>query len=237
MIFNEIGFRGDFIQMPPKHRLVAESNFFILGTSYGDPSLIDKIFDECEREYLSANQDFDITSPFPKLTCLDGVSNRIYTTLLFLNDYIYSNYNKSTYSQGFEFLILQKVNQKIYWAQIGWPNIYLVTKNNITGLDHSLGQRPSQQFEAPDLPHSLLGIHNSLNFRIENSKLHPGEELLFLKSQHLPEDFSKSNQLDNESLIKNMYMSYPKAGAWVGRLTFSDPLKAVNNRVQNLKVR
>lgn len=234
MQFNQIGFRGDYIQIAPQHRLVADSNCFMLGTSYGDPSLIENLFDKCEQEYLAANQDFDVTSPFPKLTCLDGVSNKIYTTMLFLNDFVYSNYNKNSYTQGFEFLLIQKVNQKLYWSQIGWPQIFIVTDKLIMGLDYSLGQRSANPQEAPDLPHSLLGLHNSLNFRVESTSLRAGEELLFVKSQFIAPDFYHSSKLKNEELIKKIYQSNPKAGAWLGRLTFSDLAKAEDNIIQNL---
>jgi hypothetical protein len=234
MNFTKLGYRGNFIQLAPATRLVNESHFFMMGTSYGNPSLIESIFDECQREYLAANQDFDVTSPFPKLTCLDGIANRLYTTTLFLNDYIYSSYNKGGYVEGLEFLILQKVNQKIYWVQIGWPHIFLVSQKHILGLDHSLGQRSFKADEAPTLPNSLLGLENSLNFRVESSNLRKNEELLFVKSESLPSSFYKPKQTDNESLIKSIYKHNPKAGAWLGRLSFSDDQKAANNKVQNL---
>lgn len=234
MQFNEIGYRGKYIQIPPSHRLISDSNFFMLGTSYGNPNLIESIFDECEREYLASSQDFDATSPFPKLTCLDGVSNKIYTTLLYLNDFIYSNYNKTTYSEGFEFLILQKVKQKIYWAQIGWPHMFLMTSKNTFGLDHSFGQRPSNQLSAPDLPHTLLGVYNSLNFRVENSKILKNEDILFVKGQNLPSEFYHANtKVTNEQLIKTIYKSHPTTGAWLGRLSFSDFSKVADNKDHN----
>ncbi len=234
MNFSNLGYRGQFIQLAPSARLVAESHFFMLGTSYGNPSLIEKIFDECQREYLAANQDFDVTSPFAKLTCLDGIANRIYTTMLFLNDYIYNTYNKNSYIEGFEFLILQKINHKIYWSQIGWPHIFFISNNNLFGLDHSLGQRSVKPNEAPTLPNALLGLENSLNFRIESSNLKHGEELLFVKSETLPSNFYNPKQSDNDFLIKSIYKHNPKSGAWLGRLNFSDDQKVVNSKVQNL---
>ncbi len=234
MKFTEIGYRGDFVQIAPAHRLVAESNFFMMATSYGDPSLTEKIFDECENEYLAANQDFDVTSPFPKLTCLSGMANRIYTTTLFLNDMIYSNYNKTSYSEGFEFLMLQKVNQKIYWVQIGWPHIFIIAKSGISGLDHSMGQRSFKSKGAPTLPHALLGVENSLNFRVESSNLKKDEELLFVKSETLPQSFYHPKSSDNESLIRSIFKSRPSEGSWLGRLSFSDDQKAEGSIVQNL---
>lgn len=234
MDFSQIGFRGNFIEIAPSVRVIPESNFMMLATSYGNPLLTEKIFDECQREFLAANQDFDVTSPFPKLTCLDGVANRIYTTILFLNDYIYSTYNKNNFVEGFEFIILQKVNQKIYWAQIGWPHIFLISNNNIIGLDHSLGQRSFKKNQSPNLPHSLLGLNNSLNFRVENSKLHRKEDLLFVKGENLPPEFYHLAHKDNEGLIKSLYKHSPTTGAWLGRLSFSDSEKAVSNKVQSL---
>lgn len=221
MNFSDIGFRGKFVQIAPAYRLIADSNVLMIASSYGNPLLSEKIFDECEREYLAANQDFDVTSPFPKLTCLDGIANRIYTTMLFLNDHIYSTYNKNSYTEGFEFLLLQKINNKIYWAQIGWPNMFLVTKNKLVGLDHSMGQRSHKPEQAPTMPHSLLGIENSLNFRVESTTLKPNEDLLFVKSEDLPAQFYIPKKLDNESLIKDLYKYSSKTGSWIGRLSFS----------------
>jgi hypothetical protein len=234
MDFSEIGYRGNYVEIAPSYRLITESNLFMMATSYGNPMLTEKIFDECEREYLSANQDFDVTSPFPKLTCLDGISNRIYTTLLFLNDYIYSNYNKNNYSEGFEFLILQKVNQKIYWAQIGWPHMFILSQKKLLGIDHSLGQRPIKSSKGPNLPHSLLGLSNSLNFRVESSIIRPNEEIIFVKSESLPSDFYNPNQISNEGLIKSLYKNSPTTGAWLGRLSFSAHLKAEDSKAQSL---
>lgn len=234
MNFTNLGYRGEFVQIAPAARLVPESQFFMLGSSYGNPSLIEKIFDECQREYLAANQDFDVTSPFAKLTCLDGAANRIYTTMLFLNDYIFNTYNKSSYTEGFEFLILQKINQKIYWSQTGWPHVFLSSGKNIFGLDHSMGHRSFRSSEAPVIPNSLLGVENSLNFRIESSILRRGEELLFVKSESLPTEFYSPAKTDNESLIKSIYKHDSKAGAWLGRLSFSDGQKVASNKAQSL---
>lgn len=234
MLFSEIGFRGQYVQIAPTYRLIPESNVLMLASSYGNPLLSEKIFDECEREYLAANQDFDVTSPFPKLTCLDGVANRIYTTMLFLNDHIYSNYNKNKFSEGFEFILLQKMNNKIYWAQIGWPHMFLISNNKLIGIDHSIGQRSFKPSLSPNMPHSLLGLENSLNFRVESTCLKSNEELLFIKGDNLPAAFYHSSKLDNESLIRNIFTHSSKTGAWLGRLKFSGEALAVNNKVQNL---
>lgn len=234
MKFSELGYRGTFVEIAPSNRVLNESSIFMLGTSYGNPDLIETIFDECEREYLASNQDFDVTSPFPKLTCLDAVGNRLYTTLLFLNDYVYNLYNRNNFSEGFEFLLMQKINSKIYWSQVGWPNLFIMSKRHIQLIDSSLGQRSIEQ-AAPNLPHSLLGIHNSLNFRIETATLKDDEELLFVKNQNLSSNFFQANaSFSNENIIKNIFRDNANFGAWLGRLSFSDSEKVEENIAQNL---
>lgn len=223
MIFSELGYRGDYIQIPPSHRLNSEAELFMMASSYGNPNLNEQIFEECEREYLSSNQDIDVTSPFPKLTCLDGVANRIYTTMLFLNDFIYSTYNKSSYSEAFEFLILQKVNSKIYWAQIGFPYLFLKNESCLLPLDVNYGIRSYQEGISPNIPESLLGLENSLNIKVSSSVIDSkNNEVLFLKTKTINNSFYEGVQSNNEQMIKTLYKGNQSEGAWLGRISFND---------------
>lgn len=220
MKFSEIGYRGKFLQLPPQSRVNPDSGTIMLGTSYGDPNLVETIFDEWDREYLSSNQDLDVTSPFPKLTCLDGMANRIYTTVLYLNDFIYNQYNKEEYTEAFEFLILQKFNSRLYWAQIGWPMMFLNAGTQIRPLDSSIGFRSGTPDKAPNMPSNLMGIERSINFRIESVNLQPQEELFFIKANSIPTDFYQSLNRTNEELLKILYQGHPEQGAWLGRVEF-----------------
>lgn len=220
MKFSEIGYRGKYLQIPPQCRVNSDSNFLMLGTSYGDPNLINNIFEEWDREYLSSNQDLDVTSPFPKLTCLDGVANRIYTTVLYLNDFIYNQYNKDEYTEAFEFVIMQKFNSRLYWAQIGWPSMFLSSKGSISPLDSTYGFRASSPSNAPNIPSNLMGIERSINFRIESVNVLGDEEVFFVKSNTIPSHFYQQIEKSNEELIKVLYQNAPDQGAWFGRITF-----------------
>lgn len=222
MNFSEIGYRGDFIQLPPTYRLNQEAGLFLMATSYGNPNLAEQIFDECEREYLSSDQDLDVTSPFSKLTCLDGIANRIYTTMLFLNDYIYNNFNQEKYSEGLEFLILQKVNNKVYWSEIGLSNIFLKTHRTLLPISSSYGLRPSAHAFSPNLPEALLGVENSLNLKVSSTNIKSEEEFLFLKTKDIPVKFYSSTKHSDDDLIKEIYKTNPTKGAWLGRLNFTE---------------
>lgn len=220
MNFSDIGYRGDFLQIPPQTRLNESAGLFLLGTSYGDPNLMNVLFDEWEREYLSANQDLDVTSPFPKLTVLDGVANRIYTTILFINEFIYNQYNRDEYTEGFELAVIQKFNSRLYWAQIGFPLMFLNTKENVIPIDSNFGFRSKTPNLAPNIPSALVGIERSINFKVETINIKGSEELFFVKSTTLPGEFYQQTHLSNEDLIKVLHKTAPNQGAWLGRLSF-----------------
>lgn len=220
MKFTDIGYRGNFLQLPPQVRVNPDSGTVMLGTSYGDPNLIETIFEEWDREYLSSNQDLDITSPFPKLTCLDGVANRIYTTVLYLNDFIYNQYNKDEYTEAFEFVIMQKFNSRLYWAQIGWPMMFLSSPQHLRPLDSSTGFRALTPEQAPNMPSNLLGVERSVNFRIESVNIKEEEEVFFVKANSVPSTFYSNLNKSNEELLKVLYQNYPDEGAWFGRVSF-----------------
>ena len=222
MKFTNIGFRGQSVYIPPSYRLNSDTQTLMLASSYGNPHLADEIFDYCEKKFIFSDQDLDATSNFPRMIGLDSISHHLYVTMLSLNEFVYSNYNKESYNEGLEFVILQKRNSYIYWVQVGWPFILIQFSQKIAHIDGSFGIRSSCQEEglAPNLPHTLLGLENSLNFKVEKTLLKKSEKLLFVKSSLLPQDFYGLSQASNEDLIKVLYKDGCSSGAWLGCLQF-----------------
>ena len=223
MNFTDIGFRGQSVCIPPSHRLNTDTQTFMLGSSYGNPQLVEEIFDYCEKEFIFSDQDLDSTSKFQKMTCLDSIGNHIYITMLSLNEFIYSNYNKESYNEGLEFVLLHKRNSYVYWAQVGWPFVLIQSPQKIAHIDGSFGIRsyPYSKDVVSNLPHTLLGLESSLNFKVEKSILTKSENLIFVKSSLLPQEIYTHPQASNEEFIKALYTNNSSSGAWLGRLNFS----------------
>lgn len=220
MNFESFGYRGHFVFTTPMIFQNQSENLLIIATPYGESSDLENALGEFLNEFEGQSEDLDSTSPYPKLTCLNSEENLLFTSVQFLNDYIYSNYNREHFNLGCDFFCVYKKGKSLYTAQLGWPLSILHKDNKNRPLTSEYAFMPKDQSKAPYIPSSLIGLESSVNVKIQHIDTDERSEILILKSNESPDSLLSLYPSSLDS-IANVYASEnPEQGFWLGRISF-----------------
>lgn len=220
MKIETFGYRGDFVFAQPLIFQNQSENLIVAATPYGSNADLENCLSEFLNEFEGQSSDLDATSPYPKLTCFNPQENLLYTCLQFLNDYMYSNYNKHNINLGCDFFCAYKENNTIYFAQIGWPLILLHRDTKTIPICSDYAFTPPNAETAPYIPPSLIGIESSLNIKIQQINLKDDSEILILKSNESPKDLLDVYPSSLKSIANTFASKNSNQGFWLGKLTF-----------------
>lgn len=219
MKIETFGYRGSFVFTAPSLLTNSSEELLIAATPYGNRTDLEDSLSEFLNEFERQSSDLDSTSPYPKLTCLSDYENLLYTTVQFLNDYIYSTFNKEKITLGCDFFCMLKKENVIYFTQIGWPVILLNKGENILPICSDFSFAPKNKHIAPYLPTSVLGLESSINVKIQQLNITNDSDLILLKSNDSPDNLMNAYPADLQSIASSYADVNPEQGLWLGKIS------------------
>lgn len=160
---------GDF-KMPvtTKHELL-DGQLVLFLRSWGSQDYDQKLIDEISHFLSTAQADIEVTSPFDYLENLTPLANKARIALLLAHDYFYKVENKSTFSVGFEVLLLVQSKNEMAWGAVGRFDLY---ESNDAGEISTLTAAGTDRDFETLLPVELLGVEKELDLRSGSARLH-----------------------------------------------------------------
>lgn len=220
MKLESFGYRGNFVFSSPLKAQNAENSLLAIATPYGDSEVVSLALEKMISEFETRVTDPDSTSPYSKLTCLTPTENQIYTCIQFLNDHLYSNYNKSQLDVGCDILILYKKDHTLYFSQIGWPLVILNHKKNNLPISSEYSILPSNIKNSAFLPNHLIGLESSINAKVQSFNIDEESHILITKSNSNPHHLLKSYPSKLEDIAKAFVSQDKNQGFWLGEVSF-----------------
>ncbi len=219
MEIESFGYRGSFVFTSPIIKN-SSKNLIVAATPYGSSSDLDQCLFEFINEFENKLFDLDSTSPYPKLTCFNDEENLLYICLQFLNDYIYSNFNKRAINLGCDFFCALNINKTIYFSQIGWPLILLYRNKKTIPICSDYSFLPDDKVLAPYIPTTILGVDASINLKIQQINLSEDSEILLLKSNDQPDSLMSIYPSSLKAIANTFAEESVDQGFWLGKITF-----------------
>lgn len=220
MTLDAFGYRGNFVFTPPQTYSDSNEQLTVIATPYGDPEILSEAMEKMLSEFEAQVTDPDTTSPFAKLTCLTPPENTIYTSVQFLNDFIYSNHNKNKINFGCDIFCAYKYKNQVIFTQIGWPLVVLNQGNKNTPISSDYSQTPSDLDQGVYVPNHLVGLESSVNVKIQSFELLGDDTLLLLKSNETPDSLLTVYPSPLEKIAESFAATNPNQGFWLGSLKF-----------------
>lgn len=171
-------------KMPPTQLYsLLDDQLLIFVRSWASQDYNQKFVDEIMHYLSTAQADIEITSPFDFQENLSTLTNKIRISLLLAHDYFYKTENKSSFSVGFETLVVMRHKQEIAWGSVGRFDIYSLKDNQIN-LISAVGTDRDQDVL---LPIELIGVEKDVDIRLGSLRV-DGQQLvassLYKTQQH-----------------------------------------------------
>lgn len=134
-----------------------------------------------------------------------------------MNSDLFLNFNKTSYTSASEVLILHLAHNKLTWAQVGQPSMYLVRANKLIPLANS--KDLSVEFsQSTPLPSNLLGISKSISLNAFDFHLE-AEDIIFLYyGIALPEKVFNLKQFNLDSIFELLVKENPQQSFWISQI-------------------
>lgn len=216
---DSLGYRGTYVYSAPIVKQNEDSSLLVITSPYGDPSYVDQALSEMINEFSNQAQDPDSTSPYPKLTCYDDHANALFTSIQFLNDFIYSNFNREKIVTGCDLVCILRNKDTLYFCQVGWPMIALRSAESLVPLGTEYCFHPHDPNESPYLPSNLIGLYSSSPIKIQSINLKANEEIVLLKSNISIDQLNQLAKTDLEEMAQKLIALHPDQGFWLGLAT------------------
>lgn len=220
MNFDYYGYRGSFAFESPILMQSQDESLHLVATPYGPSASLQEALEEGLNVFEAQLADPDATNPFPKLTCLSPEENILYTSIQFINDFIYSHHNRESFNLGCDLAIFYKKGKLLYFTQIGWPLILLHQKNKTLPICSDYAFSPQNESLAPCLPTSLVGLESSINAKIQKINIEQKTELILLKSNQNPDSLLSLYPSPLEKIAESYAEADKEQGFWIGKISF-----------------
>ena len=215
---------GKLFRPTPKSYVDENGELLIVATPWGARIAAEKAVEEISSFFLSARDDQEVTSPFDVLTGLSAAENNLRTSVLFANSAIYKEENADEYATGAELFALGRINDFIFWAQVGNPSVLLKRQNQplvALGGTNDLSLDYSKDKLLPPIPGELLGIEPTINVRYNNLKLHPGDRIFLVSHSSLEQPTFLVENPSLDAITQTLTQVEPDQPHWVGEISFS----------------
>jgi hypothetical protein len=218
---NERSFSGKTLRPSPEIHFSEDGSFGAIVTPWGGRSSVGRVVDMLTDFISSAKSDLDATSPFQTLTCISPTANNLRAAVMLTNDVLYREENKNEYASGVELLVFSRNATEFCFVQIGQPNVFLSRAGQLTPLsvqtDLSMEWSRAGKNLSP-LPHELIGVYSTSNFRVVSFRPSAGDKLIFISHSHLPASFYQTteDQRNLEDLSQLLAKEQPDHPFWMG---------------------
>lgn len=219
MKLESFGFRGDFVQTSPIVFQSSDQNLTLVASPYGNRDDLNNALDDFLAEFERISSDLDVTSPHPRLSCFNDHENLLYISLLHLNDYIYSTYNKDLINLGCDLFCCYKNESSLHFTQVGWPLVLMHQNNKTLPLCADYSFLPKDPTLSPYIPSSFFGIESSINLRVQTAVVDDSTELILLKSNQQPQKFIDLYPTNLKNIASIYAEQFPNQGFWLGKIT------------------
>lgn len=222
MKLQERSYSTKILRPKPLIHTEEDGSLIALATSWGQPEHAQRVLDEVVKYINAAKSDVEVTSHFEVLTCLTDEVNYVRTGVLIANDILYRGENKTEYFSGVEILVLLKRGTQIAWAQVGCPSLFVQREyQNLhplsVGRDLSCELMNSKEIQPP-LPAQLLGLDPTCYVQCGHTHVNTGDQLILLASSSIATSLwgKQSQEMDMESITRNMIQENPESPFWLG---------------------
>lgn len=219
MNIETFGYRGNFVFQNPLIIENQNKNLMLIATPYGRPDDLENCLNDFLNEFESQSVDLDSTSAYPKLTCFNDHENLLYTCIQFLNDNIYSNFNRNILTLGCDLFCLYKQGSILYFAQLGWPLVLLNRDKKNIPISADYASLPKNKNEGAYLPSHLLGLESSINLKIQQINTTKKSELLLIKSNESPDSLMSLYPCSLREIANVYAEENPQQGFWMGKIS------------------
>lgn len=170
------------------------NNLLLCITPWGRADIADGIADSIKNFLILANEDSEVTVPFPRKENLHKLGNTLRMAVIMASEKIFSQYNKEEYTTGFEiFAAIQDGKQWIF-VSCGQPSLVLFRQNlGIIPLYQSIDLNVLTIRDSINdpLPSQLLGLGQNPPIQYGNLRLRNTDRLALISRTYLPNEFFK----------------------------------------------
>jgi hypothetical protein len=181
---------GKIFRPKPEVEYDPEAGLLIVATPWGPRESAGRTIQIMKEYILTFREDADVTSPFPRLTCLSPALNNLRVAAMLANDVLYREENREEYVTGVELFAATYTQTEIAWLQLGHPNVFLSRQNRgmmPLGCHMDLPLDLSRGDEIlPPLPNSLLGLDTTANFTLGSMIPQKGDRMVLISRSNVP---------------------------------------------------
>lgn len=229
MNITERAFLAKTIRPRPGCHISGNQELAAVITSWGQSSLSTQtVFEDLESRYSFFSEDEESTRPFPILQNLSVPENDMRTSIIQVNQDIYSKINEEEYSIGFELFFVAIKGNICAFSQVGCPIVLidrpsqsLCLAGSVT-IDSSL-LLAGQSCQSP-LPVQLMGVHEDVSISSCCFRFNKGDRLILLSRSCVPPSWLsvKREERTIEHLSRLASQDNPKIPFWLGILDLTD---------------
>lgn len=221
MRFVERSYSGRLFRPRPETHVERDGRLLIAATPWGPRSSAQRAIQTLTDYFLSWREDNEATSPFEVLSSLSPMANHLRVAVMFANDSIYQEENRSEYKAGVELAVIARSPDELAIIQIGHPQIFLdrpgfnlipVAMNVDLSVDLSSGTEL-----LPPLPQNMLGVTRTSNFSVISLRPQPHDRLVLISRSILPPELYQvsRSERDLEHISRVLSSADPHNPFWL----------------------
>jgi hypothetical protein len=174
-------------RIPKPEVLILEGEkLFLLAIPWGNRDHTKEYLEKLSNFYVSAKEDNEATSPFPKYSNLSSNLNNLQVAVQLCNQNFKNEINSDEYVSGFELVACYLDKKELGWVSFGGPSIILAKNNSeLRILEAGSNWAQSELSNCPSLPKDLIGLQTYINLNIRSIPWKSGDRLMFYYSNQL----------------------------------------------------
>ncbi len=229
MNITERAFSAKTFRPRPECHVSSNQKLAAVITPWGQSSLsTETVFEDLESRYSFFSEDTESTRPFPIMQNLSVPENDIRTTLIQVNQNIYSKINEEEYSTGFELFFVAIKGHVCVFSQVGCPIVLIdrphqpLTLAGLLAIDGS-ALFNNREYQSP-LPMQLMGVHEDVSISSGYFRFNQGDRLILLNRNYVPPAWLlvKREERTLEHLSHLASQDNPQIPFWLGILNLTD---------------
>lgn len=197
------------------------NNLLLCVTPWGHADIADKVTQSIKSFVTMADEDNELTVPYARKENLQQMGNVLRMAVIMASEKIYNEFNKESYSCGFEiFAAIQEGPQWIY-VSCGQPSLIIHRKGigtiplsqsidlNVLSLRSSLND---------PLPNQLLGLGQQPPIQYGNLYIKNSDRMALISRTYLPNNFFSlpEENFNSETISKILAEDNQEVPFWLG---------------------
>jgi len=216
---------GKKFRPAPITHLDSDSGLFLCVTPWGQQEVAEVVVESIKSFCAIANEDTEVTVPYEKKPNLDRFGNVLRMAVIMASEKINKDFNKKSYSAGFE--IFAGIHQKNQWTYVccGQPSLVFMRLEVGALPVHSsldLNVKLSAKILTDPLPNHLLGLGQRPPILFSSQSLSKGDRFALVSRSYIPNDFFAMpfHKRTLDSLSQVMAQDNTDIPFWLGLLSF-----------------